>query len=811
MLRRKKNLTENAPLIFSVKNHKIISINFNKEDATSPYLLNIPEKLAPISSSAWKPSKLESLLSNPLKELRNKTKKERSLANPKIQIDFEPIWDEQENAQIQKLELKSLFKFLYKIHPPEFRTSKFPVLPKLKLPNFKFTKKKEKQPTQTPFILLHAWQKALAGFAIVALILVLPLKVLSAYSTLQESQKQIVDSGSLAFKYLGQGQEALKKGDFISASEMLQSSLEAFSVAQKELNKIHPALRTLLYLTPKIGDKLKSGEELMLAGTNLSLGTLPILYLFSGKEQVDLNTIKTTMEEAAPRFAATNQSLMAVNPLYLPEDSREQFEKIRQTIFFLNSDLQKLKFLSQNLFKALGQVEEKTYLVIFQNNNEIRPTGGFIGSYAELKVKNGKITKLDIPGEGPYKLQGTLTAFVMSPTPLQLMIPRWEMQDANWFPDFPESAKKIMWFYERSGGSTVDGVIAIDTNPLLDILKITGPIAMPSYNKTITTDNFIDEIQKNVEFEYDKIVNQPKQIISDLTPLILEKLFSDKNNLLPFLGIVNKNLENKHIQFYFSEPELERQIVSEGWAGEMKNNPSGDFLYVVNSNIGGLKTDRVITQTISQKTKIEEGGSIINEVTLERAHAGRLGDPLTHQTNIDYARFYVPQGSQLLSAEGFNWPEEKTYKVPEKWFKLDEDLQRIEGMQVIDGRSGTVITNEFGKTVFGNWIITKPEEKSIVKISYRLPFKITKKVTTGNFSKWQEKIFGKQKNLFNYSLLTQKQPGASAQDMFNYSLEWPKSWQVVWINNEQISWQNNISTYSTFLNEDKFLGMVFQE
>lgn len=799
---RRKKQDENNPGKTDFK-YKFIPVFFNQEETHSPHVLNLTEKLTPSSPPAWQPTDLDRLLSNPLQELAKigtpkQTEKSPVKLKLNLELPKEPFW--------QKLSFK-----LPKIQLPRLPKVPVQLFKKKTAPESKAAPqiKIEYQPVRFSSYSLPNWQRAIFSFTVMAILLVLPIKAFSAYYQLRDSQKNIINYGTAAFEHLNKGQEAMQKGDFGTATQELQISLNSFAEAQNKLNNIHPFWRSLLYLTPKIGDRLKNGEELMLAGSNLTMGSLPILYLLTEKNQsaLSLTKIKETLDEVAPRFAKTNDSLMRVNPDYLPDDNRAAFLKIREAIFLLNEDLQKITSLSKSLLAAAGIDGEKTYLLIFQNNNEIRPTGGFIGSYGEIKIKNGQVTKIDIPGEGSYALQGTLLANLIPPTPLQLLQPRWEFRDANWFPDFPTSAKKLMWFYEKSGGPSVDGVIAIDTNPLLDLMKIVGPVDLPEHSLTINETNFIDAIQKKVEVDYDKTKNQPKEVLSDLAPIILEKIFNNKNNLLPLLSLINNNLAQKHIQFFFTDPLLQKNITAQGWAGEIKNNDGGDFLSVINTNIGGEKSDRVIEQNIRHEAKILEDGSILDKITVTRKHLGGA-DPFSNAKNNSYVRFYVPEGSQLIAAEGFIWPDETNYKTPEKWYKLDEDLQKMEKNQTIDMRTGTIVTQEFNKTVFANWMIVKPGETTEATITYRLPFKV-KKPENKKIAQWASRIFQQDKKYASYSLLVQKQAGTKA-DGLETLVTWPDAWKPLWFNPTAITEQPNNYYFSTQLSEDRFVGIVFE-
>lgn len=785
MLRKKK---ENQ--INFIKPPKVVPILFSAEMPASAHILNLREKLSRPEKPpalAWQSSVFDRLLSQPLKELKAKA---QIAAKPKPLVVEEGIFRVTNISSLLIRTDSRSRQFWHRLEPALSRAKgsaasfklPHPSLPHLPWPKFDF---------------LTGWQKGLASFILTALILTLPLPALSTYAQLKDTQIQIVSLGSQAFNHLEASQSALLAQNLAKAATDLQTALELFSQTQKELNEINPVLKALFSTIPGLRRQYLNGEHLMVAGSNLSLATLPLVQAVNSVSDEpltdQLNRLAGILTQVLPKFQAVKRHLNLIKVTALPDNERQTFLAVRQKVEVLTVDLEKMQPLMQTLATILGAQEPKRYLLIFQNDNEIRPTGGFIGSFALLDLAKGKIKKLDLPGGGPYDLQGSLKVAILPPAPLQLLKSRWELQDANWFPDFPASAQKIAWFYEKSGGPTVDGVMALDTYLLIELLKITGEIAMPEYGLTINAQNFVTATQKQVEIDYDKTQNKPKQFLADLAPKILDKLFSTKENFLPIVRILNQNLNQRHLQLYLADPLLEQVMAAQGWGGELKNNPQGDYLLVINTNIAGGKTDGVIKQTLQHQAKIEIDGSIVNRVTIRREHQGKEGDLFTNLQNVSYLRLYAPANSQLIQAEGFTYPEEKHFKVADKRYKIDEDLKRIEQNQTIDEQSGTMITQEFGKTSFGNWVMTKPGQSTTVSFTYKLPYQIA----------------DQDKDLFSYSLLVQKQAGSLA-DNFSSSIIWPPSWQIIWHDQAEATKQNNQIFFSTDLQEDQYLGLVLQ-
>jgi hypothetical protein len=421
----------------------------------------------------------------------------------------------------------------------------------------------------------------------------------------------------------------------------------------------------------------------------------------------------------------------------------------------------------------LGAENKMRYLAVFQNNTELRPTGGFLGSFAEMDVQRGEVVRMFVPGGGTYDVQGQLQAFVAAPGPLQLLKARWEFQDANWFPDFPTSAKKLRWFYTEAGGPTTDGVVAVNATFVADLLRLLGPVEMPEYGRTFDAENFIFETQKIVELEYDRSENAPKEVIGDLAPILLKRIQeADVQTLLAVVDLVSRGLEEKDIQLNFREDDLQTAAEDFGWSGSLKQT-NGDYLMVVNTNLGGGKTDGVIDQDIQVNVQVNDDGSSVNTVTVTKTHRGMKTALFTGNNNVDYLRLYVPRGSQLLSADGFEIPPDDLFD---------------------------------GKTVFGNWMQTASGEVETVTFKYLVPASI---FTDQASQSWSDQIKHKLglPELGEYTMLIQKQSGVvSRTTTVNVSL--PDGLTPLWSStgeaaNLQLISDNSIDTFGGWLLERK--------
>lgn len=628
---------------------------------------------------------------------------------------------------------------------------------------------------------------------------------------------KILDETNVAYQYLLSGQNSILEKDFDLASYKFNVAAERFISAQKELNRVNDTITRLLKIIPG-GSVVSSGKNLLEAGANIAFASKCLaeaLEPFSktedifaeikkveNKENLDKTSFTFALAETFENFQLAQKNLKEaeknlekVDPNDFPEEVRVDVSKIKIALPVMVSGLDYFVSHVDILFEILGHNKPKKYLLLFENNRELRPSGGFIGTYGLFDMKEGKIENLKV--EGPYAIDGQLKEIYTAPEPLRLIQPRFFMHDANWFLDFPMSARKIILLHEKTGGPTVDGVIVFTAVVMQDLLKIVGPIEMPEYRVTITADNFYDETQREVELDYDKELNEPKKFIADLLPRFFEKIASqDKKKWADVANVFLKELTEKQILIYFADEELENFVREAGFAGEVKTS-SKDYLSVVASNIGGGKTDHAIEQQISHFSEIQPDGSIIDTVKIKRKHNGDKNSFWTSIKNVCFLRVYVPQGSKLIEASGFDSQFYDVLVPPIEGSIPDPLVDQIEKGGFIHEPSKVRITQEGSKTVFGNFVgIEVGQEKEVI-LKYQLPFKI---------------LLSDEHAVKNYSLFFQKQPGTPSYK-FSSELFYPQNFNLIWRypQGSDLSLKNGSVRYETNLETDKIYAAVFKD
>ncbi|MCK4525050.1 MAG: DUF4012 domain-containing protein [Candidatus Andersenbacteria bacterium] len=661
--------------------------------------------------------------------------------------------------------------------------------------------------TRPKFKFSLLWQRSFISFVSIVVIISLTVFSLSFIQKGIEEKGKILGVSTQAYDYLKQAGQSASNQDFENSINDFDSARLNFLKTKTEIEKFGLGVSGAISNLP-INSPISTAKDLAEAGENISLAGKNISALFEKISNLDQKNfligsslnLQTDIGNIALNLKNAENNLNKVDLNYIPEEFREKIKLSKKELPAIANNFKNLSEDLETITEILGNDRPQKYLILFQNNSEIRPTGGFIGSYGILDIENGEIKNLFI--DGVFNPDGQLEEKIVPPMPIQKISAAWSMHDANWFPDFPTSAKKIALFYEKTGGPTVDGVIAITPDVIEKMLEVTGPIEMQEYETTINKENFLIKTQLQVEELYDKEENRPKKFLSDLAPKIIEKLVNTDNldsqekvqKYLSFINIMEESLKEKHIIFYHRDTKIEDMIIKRGWGGQVLNS-SDNYLSIVHTNINGYKTDAVIDEQIDHKTEILNDGSIINTVIITRKHLGGNSDfNWYNRVNSDYMRVYVPLGSVLLEAKGHTTQE---YEPPIDYsdFKTDPDVKKIEDTIRIDPDSGTHIFEESGKTVFGNWVYVSPQKTVEVTYKYQLPYKIN----FDSFTKPADK----------YSILIQKQLGSKGSN-FTGTIKLPDEWKAIW-RSQGLNIKNfNESIIRTNLKTDRVYGVVFK-
>jgi hypothetical protein len=479
--------------------------------------------------------------------------------------------------------------------------------------------------------------------------------------------------------------------------------------------------------------------------------------------------------------------------------AREELEKIDQTALFAvfenllssvlsrlyqaESQLDTLVVISSVVPELAGVESEQTALLLFLNNTELRPGGGFIGTYGVAKIKDGDL--LSLQTEDVYNLDRLTEGLITTPAPSPLQqynnTQTWYFRDSNWSPDFAMSSYKaierfvsevdVLTDEQKASIPTakaINAVIGFTPTLAANLLEIVGDITVSG--QTFTPENMATAIEYQVEYAYAAEgipESQRKQILADLVEEMKTRLYSlPLEDWVRVVELLRESVEQKQIAIYSSNQAIEERLISAGWAGRIIPN-TPDHLMVVDANLASLKSDpavlREITYSISKNTQ----GAYIGSVTIDYNHTGSF-DWMTSRYRT-YTRLHVPLGSELIAVHG----------------SLANDK-----LQNPSGDEGEVdVFEDLEMQVFATFTSVEPGEKHSLQFEYLLAPDVVAAIESGS-----------------YGLEVFKQMG-STDHALTLDLDFDKNLLQASPGENRDRWGDDIYSLNTYLDQDTTISI----
>ncbi len=518
-------------------------------------------------------------------------------------------------------------------------------------------------------------------------------------------------------------------------------------------------------------------EDLLTINASVNKSLHTILKLNdSGKQFANLLTIKEKTDfEIEELYNLKTEILEDINILHnqlifleakTPEwntqlvDMKLQLEKI-------NGSLEHLEELTPHLDTIFGRDEEKKYLMMFANNMELRPGGGFIGSFAIVTFNDYSITDMRV--YDVYDADGQLKEQIDPPDPIvdYLNQTHFFLRDSAFTPDFIvnyEEAKRFLDLELQE--NNFDGGILITTTAVQNLLTSMDGLYIPDYKETITSDNFYIKTQLHAEEDFFPGSQQKKRFLSSVMNQMLIDL--PQASFTKLLEMTEKSLNEKQIVMYIDDPQVETFIEENYWSGRTLTpkcnldeayNCVLDFVLPFDANLGVNKANFFIERPTNLDISITDNGGITNTLTIKYTNSS-YDDVYPGGNYKNYFQTYLPPNTRIRSVT-------------------------INGVEVDNYDE----TNFEYKTV-GFLVEIPPQSSKIVKITYTLPTTII----TGDGM---------------YQLIFQKQIGSPNYD-FQLSFTFPDN---ISIKNKNFSplVKGNKILYNTSISSDKIFVIEFSK
>lgn len=603
------------------------------------------------------------------------------------------------------------------------------------------------------------------------------------------------------FKNLEKVNAAIEQKDWLEIKPRALAAKNSFIKGQKTLQVINSIFGRLGF-----SEKAEQADNLLEIGENIAQSiehlwkagslTQELSHIILGQK---IGDTKTLISQIQVEVGKANELLgFAQSQLRNEEVSFGKFnldEKLKLLSIQIPQWRQGLSLAQTALIilpDFLSLEDKKTYLLLLQNNHELRPTGGFIGSYGLITFEKGKL--LDFEIEDIYTADGQLKGHVEPPKEIKKYLGEatWFLRDSNFSPDFPTSAKRANWFLQKEMGRNVDGVIGINLYFIQNILKATGSILVPDYNEQITAENLFERAEYHSEVSFFPGSTQKKDFLGSLTTQLFEKLKTLQQHQLSNLALSFLNsFEQKAIMVWLrptgiassdarSNAKSVRALSKLGWDGALRTPPIGlpkfpqdifpDFLMVNEANFGVNKVNFFVKRSVVQEITINGKTGEVVEKTAISIKNNSSSEAWPGGVYKNYLRLLLPAQSELISVK----TSLKSNTLPQNNISLKKVDQSLEA----------------DKKSLGLLIEIPPKEERKVEIIYKF-----------------NQTFDLKKEELTYLFYWQKQSGI-ADDPIKLIINYPIFLKPTKLSQEAVLKEGSVSFDST-LEKDRIFAVAF--
>lgn len=511
--------------------------------------------------------------------------------------------------------------------------------------------------------------------------------------------------------------------DLAQKQPELATLAEALNGLEEEIAPLAPLLHGLDDITP-YGSTVAALPELLTVGAAMAtLGKEGLLLVDSSLTAKGENSLVETVAasitngnaavftQMAQQARRANTALFSINAESLLPQLAGPIALAQELAPLLEPGLQ----LGATLPDLLGLNRPMIYLILAQNNQELRGTGGWITGVGVLKIERGRITSLDFSDS--YALDNHTVDHPPAPKEMQryMGIPLLFLRDVNWSPDLPTTARAAYNLYKQDMSVEVDGVVTIDLRAVELVIAGIGPLQMEGVTEPVTSENVLDILTQlwsrpDSLPEDQRWWRHRKDFMPFLASAVLDKITSGHFDYLDLLRAGHLALNERAVQIWLKDPLAQEQLMALRWDGALHPLVGADYLALIDSNVGYNKVNAVVkrslqyavtwpddpnesalaTMQITYQHPVESPDHVCDQTS----RYGKSRDDLMKRCYFNYVRLYVPRGSQLLNING-----------------VDADSVNsqpgVQGTQVLSG-----------------YFEMKPNTTHTVIFSYRLPLEI---------------------------------------------------------------------------------------
>lgn len=525
--------------------------------------------------------------------------------------------------------------------------------------------------------------------------------------------------------------------------------------ARQELTLLRGALAPLLWLGVRVGGDAGAGEPLADAGLESAVAADEALSALApaladlDPSSLSLSSMPRVLDALAATRPAMRRSQEHVNRA--AADLAQIKGPLSPSVAKVIAQATKGVELARVGFggalvapEMLGRSETRTYLVLVQNSDELRASGGFITNIGRIELKHGTVISQTF--QDSYAVDDFTNYYPDPPKPLYDFMgsEQWVLRDSNWSPDFPTTARDAIRLYQVSRSEKIDGVIAINQKTVQMLMGGLEPLNVEGFAEPVTAANAVSLFQEawnpagTGTSDAVTWIFSRKQFVGTAVRAAMDRLFSGKVNWVRLAEGVADAIRQRQLMIYTTGPEV-GSLHELGWDGALYSGP-GDYMMVVDSNVGFSKVAPLIAESVDYQVALEPDGTGQGTVTVDYAHQGKQAgiecsptisydlnltyDKMVNRCYYDYVRILAPLGSTLLGAD--------SHRVPSKYLLSGQDAEGI----------ADVLPDEGSHSSFGQFFVVEYGTHLQTRFQYRLPTVVKIGAENAKYSLYLQKQSG---------------------------------------------------------------------
>lgn len=307
--------------------------------------------------------------------------------------------------------------------------------------------------------------------------------------------------------------------------------------------------------------------------------------------------------------------------------------------------LTKIKNIEPALSTLLGYQEKQTYLLLVQNLNTARSSGGKVEVYGILEIENGKLNLTELTESKEAHSQIDLNGQIPAPQAIASLTDQENLyiEDVTWEPDFETSAEVAMNLFSYMENRDLDGVISIDTNLLTSLLSSIGEIHIQ--DQSINANNLEEKL----------LVDDSSSILKQVTQYIFDTFKGSPDTFKSLEPALYSGLNNKNLMIYHSDETTYTSLIKNQWAGILKEGNYDEFVYLADNNLTDIPSSLLEKQIIYQGTLPTDDQGYTREIeivyknTADSDYVGHLMALTPGDTLLNSATFTNKYGDKNIT------------------------------------------------------------------------------------------------------------------------------------------------------------------